>query len=91
MAPSNAAGSHGAFTTVAGLSFSPGDLTTSASLGYSSCQTAAWTSSSSVTCRPPQGEGPSLAVAVAVPAVGTGRALFTFDGSPRSFVVSSQQ
>jgi len=80
-AESNAAVTSGYSVTVSGISFSIGALTATATVGHSSCGTAAWASSTSLVCMAAIGEATAHAVRVtAGGAVGTRTSSFSYDG-----------
>ena len=77
----NAAITAGLSVTMAGLSFGALDVTPSTAIGLTSCETAAWASSTSVRCLVAAGAGPSILTSVTVESVvGTRIAGFSFDG-----------
>ena len=81
-AESNAAVTSGYSVTVSGVSFSIGALTPTATVGYSSCGTAAWASSTSLVCMMAVGESSALTVGVTVSGVvGTRTSSFSYDGA----------
>ena len=81
----NAAMTTGWSVTVSGVSFDAStDATPTASLGLTSCTTAAWASSTSVVCFAAAGDGVThLATASVAGVVGTRTATFSYDGAER--------
>ena len=78
----NAAVTAGYSVTVTGLNFGVGTTTPTATVGLSSCATAAWASTSSVVCLLACGEGVGHELRVTVAdVVGTRTAGFSYDGA----------
>ena len=83
-APANIAVTDGGTLTVSGLNFRSTDHSSSVELGSLACSTAAWSSQTSLACRPVVGvnAGQGLHAAAAVASlVGTRTSAFSFDGS----------
>jgi hypothetical protein len=78
-APTNAAATGGSLTTVSGLSLWAADSSATAILSGAVCGTTSWTSGTGVTCLSPGGAGSLTALTVST-VVGTGVALFSYDG-----------
>lgn len=78
----NAAVTAGYSVTVSGINFADTSITATATIGLSSCLTAAWASASSVVCLVAGGEGVRHEARVTVEAiVGTRTATFSYDGT----------
>ena len=88
-AEANAAMTAGYSLTVSGLNFGVDATTPTSTIGLSSCATASWASTSSVTCMVSMGEGVSHKLRVTVSGVvGSRTATFSYDGphpSPEAF------
>jgi hypothetical protein len=82
----NSPSTMGAYVTVHGMNLGLFDLTPSIQIGFTTCITTSWSTSTSVTCTPAQGGGAARAVAMTLyGAVGTGRAGFTYDAPVVTF------
>ena len=80
----NAAASVGWSVTVSGMSFGTLNVTPSSRVGFSSCLTSSWVSSTSAACQPSGGQGVAHDGDMTVAAiVGTRTKMFSYDGSIR--------
>jgi hypothetical protein len=72
----------GAAATISGLNFDSIDLTATALLGVSVCNSASWSTATMVACAPGSYRGGTARIGVIVNSVvGTGLGSFSFDGA----------
>jgi hypothetical protein len=84
----NAPASTGASVTVTGLNFNTYDNTVTVKVGSTACGTASWASSTSLTCKTPDGVGAPLNVAVLTATLdgGTGYLMFSYNAPVISMI-----
>jgi hypothetical protein len=89
LAIQNAPNSGGKNLQVFGLNFASGDISGSARLGSSHCETSSWSSSTSISCQVPQGRGTARAMSVTISnTVGTMGGGYTYDSPVVTYVSS---